>query len=147
MRWFLFILLSISFTKALQNYSASHAQFRPQDDHYKHEKPSHTDSEKQVMSFFKLAHSRMDEHDIKVLATSLLPSYMQLCVTVPDCDTMLRELFGAHQAEAQLELDRMDKLQFVLSRVMRMRGRMATRFGIHRGHMRDRRFRKKRLEA
>ena len=146
MRWGLCLLFYISLANTLQNYSASHAQFRPED-YFKQDKPKFADSEKQVMLFFKLAHSRMDEHDVKVLATSLLPSYMQLCVTVPDCDTMLREVFGAHQAEAQLEVDRMDKLQFVLGRVMRMRGRMANRFGMQRGHKKDRRFRKKILEA
>ena len=147
------ILVYVSLASALHNFSSSHAPFRPSDsDAFKQDdqhftKPDDAFNEKKVTAFFKLAHSRMDEHDVKALATSLLPTYMQLCVVVPECDSMVREMYGAHHTEAQMELDRMDKLQFVLGRIMRMRGRMATRFGIQHGHHHHRRFRKRRFEA
>ena len=67
----------------------------------------------------------MDGHnDIKTLAAGLFPLYVQLCVALGDnCDSAVGEMFRARYNELQLELDIMDRLQLVLSRLMRSRGR------------------------
>ena len=80
-------------------------------------------------AFFKLAHSRILTNgrasDIRALATGLFPSYVQLCAQLGDdvCDSAVGELFRARYNEMQIELDRMDRMHIVLTRLMRARGR------------------------
>jgi hypothetical protein len=90
-----------------------------------HGLPADTPADRKLSAFFKLAHSRMDGHnDIKTLAAGLFPLYVQLCVALGDnCDSAVGEMFRARYNELQLELDIMDRLQLVLSRLMRSRGR------------------------
>ena len=90
-----------------------------------HGLPSATAADRKLSAFFKLAHSRMDGHnDIKALATGLFPLYVQLCAALGDeCDSAVGEMFRARYNELQLELDIMDRLQLVLARLMRTRGR------------------------
>ena len=101
---------------------------------YHHDKHSHhhtssTDIEKKLDAFFKLAHSRMESGaDIRALAAGLLPLYIQLCTSVGDeCNAMVAELFRARYNDVQLEADRMDRLQLVLRRLARARGRWGKR--------------------
>jgi hypothetical protein len=88
---------------------------------------------KKLTSFFKLAHSRITPRcDIKTVASSLVPLYVQLCASVPDCASAVRELCAAHQNELQIEMDRMDRLHLVLHRVMRIANRMLMHRGLWR---------------
>jgi hypothetical protein len=90
-----------------------------------HGLPTSTPANRRLSAFFKLAHSRVDRHnDIKALATGLFPLYVQLCAARGnDCDSVVGEMFRARYNELQLELDIMDRLQLVLSRLMRTKGR------------------------
>ena len=90
------------------------------------------DAERKLGAFFKLAHSRIltdgRASDIRALAAGLFPAYLQLCAQLGDeieggCDIVVRDLFKARYNEVQIELDRMDRLQLVLVRLMRARGR------------------------
>ena len=99
--------------------------------HHKHNNhhTSSADVERKLDAFFKLAHSRMESGaDIRALAAGLLPLYIQLCVHVGDeCNSLVADLFRARYNEVQMEADRMDRLQLVLRRLARARGRWGKR--------------------
>ena len=92
-------------------------------------------AERRLGAFFKLAHSRIltdgRATDIRALAAGLFPVYLQLCAVLGggdadeavNCDAAVGELFRARYNELQIEVDRMDRLHFVLVRLMRAHAR------------------------
>lgn len=86
--------------------------------------PASTTDERRLNTFFKIAHSRMDNGgDLRAQATGLFSLYNQLCSAVDECESAVAEMYRARFNELQFEVDRMDRLKLVLSRLARMRAR------------------------
>jgi len=144
MRAAVFALCCLAFAAGLHRLNESdHPYKRPPAQFVEEEKPPHHErdtllptlalsfnytpalpddaSARRLTSFFKLAHSRVTpESDLRATAASLVPLYVQLCVSVPDCEEGVMELLAEHQSELRLAADRLDMLQLVLHRVRKI---------------------------
>jgi hypothetical protein len=74
-----------------------------------------------VASFFKLAHSRVTvDSDLKATAAGLAPLFVELCASVPACETDFMDLLADRQSELRLASDRMYRLYLLFDRVRRL---------------------------
>ena len=127
MRTLLHLMLCITFASGLLRHNGT----KPHPPHHHRESPhiqlafnytvsTHSTADKRLLSFFKLAHDRVTPScDIRAVATSLSPSYTQLCASVAECGSGVKELLADHQNVLQSEWDRIDRLRMVLHRVMK----------------------------
>ncbi len=71
--------------------------------------------------FFKYSFSRLEEGDVKSLASAMKAAYSNLCVELHGCDRAemeLDDLYGRRFNELEINMGKMRKLGFLLQRLV-----------------------------